>query len=40
MDANTDGGVGGMDNFNSYYEISLKRSAEQEPLSKHRIFCD
>jgi UDP-glucuronate 4-epimerase len=35
-----DEGVVGIDNFNSYYEISLKRSAGQEPLAKHRIFCD
>jgi UDP-glucuronate 4-epimerase len=34
----SDGGVVGIDNFNSYYEISLKRSAGQEPLAKHRIF--
>jgi hypothetical protein len=33
-----DGGVVDIDNFNSYYEISLKRSARQEPLAKHRIF--
>jgi UDP-glucuronate 4-epimerase len=35
-----DGGVVGIDNFNSYYEISLKRSAGQQPLAKHRIFSD
>ncbi len=35
-----DGGVVGIDNFNSYYEISLKTSAGQQPLAKHRIFCD
>jgi hypothetical protein len=35
-----DGGVEGIAHFNSYYEISLKTSAGQEPLAKHRIFCD
>jgi len=33
-----DGGVVGIDNFNGYYEISLKRSAGQDPPAKHRIF--
>jgi UDP-glucuronate 4-epimerase len=35
-----DGGVVGIDNFNSYYDISLKRSAGQEPIAKHRLFGD
>jgi nucleoside-diphosphate-sugar epimerase len=34
------GGVVAIDNVNSYNEISLKRSAGQEPLAKNRIFCD
>ncbi|CAN5953500.1 unnamed protein product [Sphagnum jensenii] len=33
------GSVVGTDNFNSYYEISLKTSAGQEPLAKQHIFC-
>jgi nucleoside-diphosphate-sugar epimerase len=35
-----DGAVVAIDNFKSYYEISLKRSAGQEPLAKHHILCD
>jgi nucleoside-diphosphate-sugar epimerase len=35
-----DGDVVRIDNLNGYYEISLNRSAAQEPLAKHRIFCD